>query len=183
VSRGEGTAGGGQPPSAVPPAKPAQHVYKRNLPHYQRPSTTYFFTFATKNRRALPEDARGLVLASCIHDHGRSYVLHAAVVMPDHVHLLLTPLVDHEGNTYGLAQIMSGIKGASAHTVNRALRRSGSLWQAESFDRLVRSDESLREKAEYICANPVRAGLVDTEDEYPWLWREWIEGAASVTKT
>jgi REP element-mobilizing transposase RayT len=96
--------------------------------------------------------------------------------MPDHVHLLLTPRSDSDGNTYGLAQIMSGIKGSSAHRVNRALGRSGALWQAESFDRLVRSHESVRSKAEYICANPARAGLVGKEDEYPWLWREWIEG-------
>jgi hypothetical protein len=61
--------------------------------------------------------------------------------------------------------------------VNRALGRGGSLWQDESFDHLLRSDESLRQKAEYICQNPVRAGLVEREEDYPWLWREWLEGS------
>ena len=98
--------------------------------------------------------------------------------MPDHVHLLLTPQHDGEGHAYGTAQIMSGIKGAAAHAVNRLLNRTGRVWEAESFDRIVRSDESVRQKAEYICQNPVRAGVVSSEDEYPWLWRECVEGAA-----
>ena len=73
---------------------------------------------------------------------------------------------------------MNGIKGASAHSVNRALNRKGHVWQSESFDRMLRSDENTRAVAEYICQNPVRAGLVRGDDKYPWLWREWIEGAA-----
>jgi REP element-mobilizing transposase RayT len=170
------TAGGEQPPSAVPPAKPAERAYGRNLPHLQRPDSTYFITFTTHQRFVLPEAARDVVMEACLHDHVRKYALHAAVVMPDHVHLLLTPSLDGEGHTYGLAEIMSGIKGTSSHRVNRRLNRTGKLWQPESFDRLVRAEESLRQKAEYICANPFRAGIVAHEDEYAWLWREWIEG-------
>jgi REP element-mobilizing transposase RayT len=98
--------------------------------------------------------------------------------MPDHVHLLFSPLSDGDGEPYGLAEIMSGIKGASAHTVNRLLGRKGHVWEEESFDRLLRSDEKVREKAEYICANPVRANLVAREDDWSWLWREWVEGVA-----
>jgi REP element-mobilizing transposase RayT len=105
--------------------------------------------------------------------------LHAAVVMPDHVHMLLTPGSDAKGNTFGLSQILNSIKGASSHAVNKALGRSGRVWQSESFDHVLRSDESVRGTAEYICANPVRAGVVANEDEYRWLWREWIEGAVS----
>jgi putative transposase len=54
--------------------------------------------------------------------------------------------------------------------------RSGRLWQPESFDRILRNTESARAKAEYVIMNPVRAGLCATPDEYPWVWREWIEG-------
>jgi REP element-mobilizing transposase RayT len=105
--------------------------------------------------------------------------MHALVIMPDHVHMVMTPLLDDHGNTFGLAQIMNGIKGSSAHAVNRLLRRSGHVWQSESFDHVLRSDESARLKAEYVCANPVRAGLAATEDDYPWLWREWVEGVVT----
>ncbi len=106
--------------------------------------------------------------------------MHVVVVMPDHVHMVFSPLTDKEGSPYGLAEIMSGIKGASAHSVNKQLRRKGHVWQGESFDHVLRKDESLEVKCAYVCANPVRRGLVSREDDYPWLWREWIEGAAQV---
>ena len=97
--------------------------------------------------------------------HRVYYALHAAVVMPDHVHLLLTPLVDDTGATYGLPQIVGAIKGATSRDINRSLGQTGHVWQSERFDHVLRSDESLRARAEYICENPVRAGLVETSDE------------------
>ncbi len=103
-------------------------------------------------------------------------MIHGMVVMPDHVHLIFTPLQDPEGNPYGLGEIMHSIKGASAKSINRALNRSGHVWQDESFDHILRSEEGIRSKVEYICQNPVRKGLVASEEDYPWLWREWVEG-------
>ena len=50
------------------------------------------------------------------------------------------------------------------------LRLSGPVWQEESFDHVLRSDESLKEKCEYIRQNPVRKGLVMRPEEYRWLW-------------
>lgn len=159
-------------------AKPARSSYRRRLPHLQMSDRALFVTFNTWQRTPLPERVRAAVLEHCLHDHQRKYWMHAAVVMPDHVHLLFSALTDERGNVYGLAEIMQGIKGASAHTVNRLLRRSGRVWSPESFDRSLRRDEGVREKAEYICENPVRAGLVRPDGEYRWLWREWIDGTA-----
>jgi REP element-mobilizing transposase RayT len=167
---------GSQPPSAAGAAKDAKGQYRRHLPHLQYERKTLFVTFSTRKRWVLPPQVRHLVLQHCLHDHEAKLYMHAAVVMPDHVHLLFTPLADSNGITYGMAEILSSIKGASAHTVNRSLRRRGAVWESESFDRLLRTDEDRRLVAEYICANPVRAGLCASEDEYPWLWREWIEG-------
>ena len=67
---------------------------------------------------------------------------------------------------YSLAEIMDAIKGASAHKVNKLLRRKGRLWQPESFDHVLRSSESLDSKIEYLLANPVRAGLVANWTDY-----------------
>jgi hypothetical protein len=53
---------------------------------------------------------------------------------------------DGLGNTYGLSQLLGGIKGASAHRVNRALGRKGHVWQDESFDHVVRCDETFEKK-------------------------------------
>jgi len=96
--------------------------------------------------------------------------------MPDHVHMVFTPLRDEAGNTFGLAEIMNGIKSASAHRINKTLNRRGHVWQDESFDHILRSNENVRDKVEYICHNPVRKGLVQAVEDYPWLWREWVEG-------
>ena len=89
--------------------------------------------------------------------------------MPDHVHLALTPLYDGS-SFFSVAEIMQGIKSASAHQINRLLNRSGQVWQRESFDRVLRREESIRAKVEYMVQNPVRAGLVKIATEYQWLW-------------
>jgi len=90
--------------------------------------------------------------------------------------MIFTPLSDIEGRPYGLAEIMSGIKGASAHAINKTLNRKGRVWQPESFDHILRSDEKAFDKSQCICENPARKGLVKKMDDYPWIWREWVEG-------
>ena len=69
---------------------------------------------------------------------------------------------------------MKTLKSTTAHRINKALGRHGRVWQDESFDHVLRSDESLEEKVGYVIANPIRAGLVTTADEYKWLWSEFL---------
>ncbi len=165
-----------QPPPAVSetanmaPANLWKPNYRRDLPHLQATGRPIFVTFRTSKGFVLPESVRARVLAHCRHDDGQKIILHAAVVMPDHVHLIFTALRDAHGNTYGLAEIMNGIKGASAHGVNKALGRHGQVWQDESFDHILRSHESLGDTIHYIRENPVRKGLVAPGQDYPWLW-------------
>ena len=89
--------------------------------------------------------------------------------MPDHVHLVLTPSY-HGTAVVSVAEIMQGIKSASPHKINRLLNRNGQVWQRESFDRVLRREESIHAKVEYMVQNPVRARLVKTATEYQWLW-------------
>jgi putative transposase len=107
----------------------------------------------------------------CLEQNGVKFELHTIVVMPDHVHLLLTPLSKSDGWPYPLPEIMHAVKGVSARKINILLGRTGPVWQEELFDHLLRSNESLAEKVDYICQNPVRAGVVEREGQYPWLWR------------
>ena len=145
--------------------------YRRNLPHLQRDAKPHFITFVTKHRWTLPDLTREIVLGCCRHDDGIRYKLHVAVVMPDHVHVILTPLTDPARQlVVSLAEIMKGIKGASAHAINRKLECRGTVWQEESFDRVLRSSESLDAKIEYVLNNPVRKGLVTDWHDYVWLW-------------
>ena len=135
--------------------------YRRNLPHMQRDYAPHFVTFCTKFRLILPDWARDIILGCCIHDHERKYRLRVAVVMPDHVHAILTPMTDEDQRTIiSLAEIMKAIKSASAHMINRHVGNHGAIWQEESFDRVVRSSESLDAKVAYILQNPVRKALV-----------------------
>jgi REP element-mobilizing transposase RayT len=148
------------------------YEYRRKLPHHQKAGRALFITFCKGNRIPLNPEARDAVLQHCLHDHGKRYQVHAAVVMPDHVHLLLTPLRDEKGWPYSLPIILKQLKGTSARTVNQLSNSSGPVWQEESFDHVVRSHESFEEKREYIRQNPVRRGLVTRPEDYRWLWLE-----------
>ena len=150
-----------------------QAFYRRQLPHLQVDDRQHFVTFCTDHRWILPDSARAIVLECCLHDNARKYDLRAVVVMPDHVHLIFTPLVDEVAReVYSLATIMDAIKGASAHRINRSMGRKGRVWQPESFDHVVRSSEGLDVKIQYILENPVRRGLAMQWIDYPWLWRK-----------
>jgi hypothetical protein len=76
---------------------------------------------------------------------------------------------------FPLHAIMRGIKGYSARLINERMGSRSSLWQEESFDRVLRSSESLDAKVAYILANPVRGGLVSVPSEYPWIWTRPVE--------
>jgi REP element-mobilizing transposase RayT len=150
-----------------------QAFYRRKLPHLQCDDKPHFATFCTHKRWILPEHVRSAVLECCLHDNGKLFDLKVAVVMPDHVHIIFTPLVNFAAlEVYPLAEIMDAMKSASAHKINKALERKGRVWQSESFDHVLRSSENLDAKIEYVLQNPVRCGLVGVWSDYPWLWRK-----------
>jgi REP-associated tyrosine transposase len=171
----------------------AKYRYRRRLPHLQKADADLFITFCTGARKILPTEARDLVLEHCFREGGilpfEAHVarapspakslakgllprihLHAVIVMPDHVHILLRPLRDENGWPFPLVDILRCFKGATAHRINKLLETSGPLWEEESFDHVLRSDESLKEKCEYIRQNPVLAGLARRPEDYRWLW-------------
>ena len=148
-----------------------KYSYRRTLPHLQKDDRPVFVTFCTLNRWNLPDGARRAALQSCFEENGRSMALHAAVVMPDHVHLIFTANRKPDGWNFSLPEILQAVKSRSARAVNAILQRIGPVWQSESFDHMLRSNENLGDKVEYLLMNPVRAGLVQDWKEYAWLWR------------
>ncbi len=76
--------------------------------------------------------------------------------MPDHVHLVFTPLADDNG-PLSLPEIFQKAKSESAHRINRLLQRKGHVWQDESFDHVLRREEGIDAKLDYMRLNPVRA--------------------------
>lgn len=90
------------------------------------------------------------------------FQLHAYVVMPNHVHILLDPYVP-------LAKISGPLKGVAACDINARLGRTGKpLWQDESFDHWIRNSAEFERIRHYIEWNPVRAGLVDRPEDWEW---------------
>jgi REP element-mobilizing transposase RayT len=152
---------------------PLAYEHRRGLPLYQPDDRALLVNFRTLSSIILPPPARSLVLEHCLREHKKRIRLYAAVIMPDHVHLLFTPLRDQQTRSYHISVVMQTIKGVSSHSVNKLLGRTGPVWQEEYFDQVVRSYESLRQKIEYIRQNPVRRGLARVPEEYPWLWAEY----------
>lgn len=108
---------------------------------------------------------------------GHHYDLLAYTIMPNHVHILidtLSHIADPDNfditKYTPLHQILKGIKGVSARKCNILLKRSGTFWQKDSYDSLVRSDLELENHVNYILLNPVRAGLVNQWDEFPFSY-------------
>ena len=91
----------------------------------------------------------------------RRYELHAFVVMPNHVHLLVTPKVTAQ-------EWLGPLKGFTAHEAIRMLGLHNTpFWQDESYDHLIR-DGGFEQTKRYIENNPVKAGIVSTPEEFPW---------------
>lgn len=148
---------------------PRLQIKKRNLPHWTLDGSTYFVTFRTARRR-LSQDEQEIVFEHLMEGSRKFYNLASAVVMLDHVHLLLRPSSD-----YPLPRIMKGIKGVSSRKINVLRNSSGQLWQDEYWDRIVRDFEEFEEKVTYIAFNPVKAELVRRIEDYRYWYlnRDW----------
>ncbi len=99
-----------------------------------------------------------LIAEALRHFHGDRYALDAFAIMPNHVHAIVQP-----ANGHSLGDILHSWKSFTANAVDRALRRTGEVWMAESYDRIVRDAKELAALRDYITANPRKAGLRDGE--------------------
>ena len=111
---------------------------------------------------------------------GEAYRLDAFSIMSNHVHTVFKPLVNLAvleqilkandpslSSIPALSNIMRAIKGRSARECNLVLGRTGSFWEHESFDRVIRAgkfDKTVR----YVLNNPVKIGVVQRWQDYPW---------------
>ena len=109
----------------------------------------------------------------------RAYELLAYSIMSNHVHIVFStgeastvPLPDFplRGPTrYPVTNVLVSIKKYTAIRSNRVLRQSGQFWQDESYDHVVREKE-LERTIWYVLNNPVKAGLVNKWEEWPWSY-------------
>jgi putative transposase len=116
----------------------------------------YFVSTQTAGRRSLfqVECTARLMVSTMKHYDGTGYKLHAYVIMPDHLHLLITPIESVEKS-------MQLIKGGFSFRVKRELLCHGEIWQPGFTDHRIRDEEDWRRHLEYIRSNPVEARLVE----------------------
>ena len=140
------------------PRKRMDHV----SPEWVRYEADYFVTVCGKPRKEnqFCHPSRGPVVLDSIgyrHDKG-IWFCHLALLMPDHVHLLLGfPDIPR------ISLVIGDWKRWVAH-------HHGISWQENFFEHRVRREESLGDKAEYMLQNPVRAGLIREAPDWPYTW-------------
>ena len=141
---------------------PTHHC--KTLRRYQSPGGIYLVTATTRRREPL---LVGAAADSVVRAFERTTAEHRAeamayVVMPDHVHAVLQPL---NGATIG--EVVKFLKRVSGNAI-RKLGHSGRTWEARFYDRVIRGDVELTNAVRYTHWNPVRAGLCDAPEDWPW---------------
>jgi REP element-mobilizing transposase RayT len=138
--------------------------FRSNLPHWKLSGSTYFITFCVKERAIKPfcnSVNANIVEQAIYHYHGKQCNIDNYVIMPDHVHLLMTP---HP--SFDFRNILENLKRYTARMINKDSQIHGSFWQTESFDHLVRNMGYWVRYFDYIHNNPAKAGLVKNPNEY-----------------
>ena len=115
----------------------------------------------------LPQIGR-LVEDALLHFETAKYVLHAWVVMPNHVHVLITP-----NRGISISEIVHSWKSFTAKKANRLLGRTGSFWAKDYFDRFMRDNEHFARTIGYIEENPVKASLCAANEDWPFSSDAW----------
>lgn len=172
-------AGGLQCLGLLAPAmsRPVRNAHSSAIPAHRR---TFFATTKTSmGRRMFQSEPNAVllvdVLRSCLIE--REFKLHDFVIMPDHVHLLIT--VDGKMT---IEKAMQLIKGRFSYRMKRERGYLGDVWQGGFSEVRVEDRESFSRHIEYIAQNPVKAGLVSSSEEYPYCYRSLVRVKAQGLK-
>jgi putative transposase len=103
------------------------------------------------------------VLRSYMAEH--KFRVHDFVVMPDHVHLLLSVDAD-----ITIERAMQYIKGGFSYRLNKEFGHAGEVWQRGFSEVRIGDESSFRQHRQYIAENPVKAGLVDSPEKFPYCF-------------
>src|SRR5438270_8213455 len=129
------------------------------LPHDKE--IIYFVTFCVEGRRPVLANSHTFQALRKTIAELRRWETMAAVLMPDHAHLVVAPLENRE---LPIGDFAAGFK----RLLRKSLAGQQWEWQRGCFDRLLRSDEDLGNKWVYVQENPVRAGLGRRAEDWPY---------------
>ena len=90
-----------------------------------------------------------------LHGHGKNYALHMWSIMPNHLHIIVGSFPE----TSGLTRTLTTWKRISGHKINALLSRTGIVWQADSYTRIIRNADEYKAQLSYVWHNPEAAGL------------------------
>jgi putative transposase len=147
-------------------AQPGRNSFPSSI---LNPARTFFVTTGTSMGRRLLQSERNAnllidVLRSLVAEH--RFQLHDFVIMPDHLHLLLTV---HDEMT--IEKAMQLVKGRFSHRLSHDFGYKGDVWQRGFSEVQVMNRESLETHRDYIGQNPVKAGMAASADEFPFCYR------------
>ena len=128
------------------------------------PPGTYFVTFETWQRtRFFVVESYARLFLKTLYGYKRQgkFQLHAFVLMPEHVHLLLTPASD-----ITIERAIQFIKGGYSHAFGLEFNQKKEIWQRGFTDHRIRDAEDFERHREYIHQNPVKRGLVEHASGY-----------------
>jgi putative transposase len=131
--------------------------------HATNNSQTYMVTSSTWERRALFRNERWarLFLDTLYHYRGTAYLLHEFVVMPDHIHVLMTSFTS-------LEKAVQFIKGGFSYRAKKELGSSMEVWQAGFQDHRIRDANDYSSHVVYIHNNPVKEQLCERPEDFPY---------------
>jgi putative transposase len=136
-------------------------VLKPAREHATHNAQSYFVTSDTWERRALfnVESWARLFFKTLLSHRGNSYLLHEFVLMPDHFHLLMTPLI-------ALERTIQLVKGGFSHQAKKELGSKMEIWRRGFADHRIRDFEDYDKHRHYIHLNPVKKNLCASPTEY-----------------
>lgn len=137
-----------------------------DLPHWKLSGCTYFITICVENRVSKPFNcfANANIIEEAInHYHGKQCNVDNYIIMPDHIHLLMSPYAG-----YDFKKILQDLKRYTARIINQQNQNEGGFWQSESFDHLVRNLGFWVRYFDYIHNNPVKANIVKQPKDFDW---------------
>lgn len=114
-----------------------------------------------------PQIANTVAEATYYRDN-KIYDLISFCIMPNHVHLICRPLEKEKDKFYSLTEILHSLKRYTARQSNLILKRSGSFWQDESYDHVIRNEAELEQTIKYVLYNPAKANLVKEQKDWTW---------------
>ena len=138
--------------------------HRKTLRRYRTPGGIYLVTTTTRKRQPLLTEAAAEAAVRVferVATEDRAKAI-AYVVMPDHVHAVLQPL---DGATIG--EVVKFFKRVSGNAI-RKLGHTGRTWEARFYDRVIRGDVELTNAIRYTHWNPVKAGLCEDPEDWPW---------------